>query len=253
MMKSGILLRLAAVGAIACFLFPAAAEESAKKPAHFLIGNSLTWDTVPSKLDGDVQWHVDCGKNLAYIYENPEMPCVKSSTLWPKALNEKQYDLISVQSHYGTTLDEEAAVISEWVWIQPKATFVIHTGWARSESRAVEYAAEEATGKMQHCRAYIDALLTKLRELHPDRKFHQTHAQELLAKLAADIEANVAPFEKVEEIYRDAIHMNVVAGRYLMHNAMRHAMRQARSHAGFEKIDPKLKAYLDSLLDTLDG
>lgn len=27
----------------------------------YLIGNSLTWDTVPPLLSGDVQWHVDCG------------------------------------------------------------------------------------------------------------------------------------------------------------------------------------------------
>ena len=40
-------------------------------PSYYLIGNSLTWDTVPSKLDGDVQWHVDCGKSLPFIYENP--------------------------------------------------------------------------------------------------------------------------------------------------------------------------------------
>ena len=49
--------------------------------SYFLIGNSLTWDTVPSKLDGDVQWHVDCGKSLPFIYENPQKPCVKTSTL----------------------------------------------------------------------------------------------------------------------------------------------------------------------------
>jgi hypothetical protein len=46
----------------------AAAEETR---SFYLIGNSLTQDTVPSGLDGDVQWHVDCGKSLPFIYENP--------------------------------------------------------------------------------------------------------------------------------------------------------------------------------------
>ena len=33
----------------------------------FLIGNSLTWDTVPSQLGPEVKWHVDCGKSLLIL------------------------------------------------------------------------------------------------------------------------------------------------------------------------------------------
>lgn len=219
--------------------------------SFFLIGNSLTWDTVPSKLDGDVQWHVDCGKSLPYIHAHPEKPCVKSSTLWPKALAEKQYDLVSLQSHYGAALTEDAATILKWVAMQPRAVFVIHTGWARHESRADEWGKEAPGEKMEHSRAYLDALLKKLRAAHPDREFRRTRCMDLLAKVADDIAAGKAPFEKIEDVYRDAIHMNVVTGRYLMHNAMRHALGQPRSAAGFEKLDPKLKAYFDGLLDAL--
>ena len=82
--------------------------------SFYLIGNSLTQDTLPSLLDGDVQWHVDCGKSLPFIYENPGQPCVKNSTLWPEALKAKQYNVISVQVHYGSNLDSDAAVIVEW-------------------------------------------------------------------------------------------------------------------------------------------
>jgi hypothetical protein len=103
-------------------------EDDSAGRSIFLIGNSLTWDTVPPKLDGDVQWHVDCGKSLPFMYENPQKPCVKSSTLWPEALAEKQYDIVSVQVHYGSTLDEDAAVIGAWLALQPKAVFVLHTG-----------------------------------------------------------------------------------------------------------------------------
>ena len=46
--------------------------------------------------------------------------------------------------------------------------------------------------------------------------------------------------------------MNVVSGRYLMHNAMRHALGQPRSAVGFEKLDPEHRAYFDALLDELD-
>lgn len=226
---------------------------SAGAASVFLIGNSLTWDTVPSRLDGDVQWHVDCGKSLPYIHAHPEKPCVKTSTLWPGALKGKQYDVVSVQSHYGATLDEDAATISKWVAMQEKAVFVVHTGWARHESRAKEWEAGRPGEKMEHSVAHLDALLKKLRAAHPGREFRRTRCMDLLARVADDIAAGKAPFEKVEDVYRDAIHMNVVTGRYLMHNAMRHALGQPRSAVGFEKLEPKVKAYLDGLLDELSA
>ncbi len=225
-------------------LAPAAAA------SFFLIGNSLTWDTVPSRLDGDVQWHVDCGKSLPYIHANPEAPCVKSSTLWPEALAEKQYDVISVQAHYGSTLDEDVAVISHWMEMQEKAVVVIHTGWARQVSLKEEYALKKAPTEMAHSPLYIRALIARLEEAFPGRTIRQTHAQDYLNKVAADIETGKAPFEKLEDVYRDAIHMNLVTGRYLMHNVMRKALGQTPSDQGFEKITPEAKAYFDEVLKT---
>lgn len=233
---------------LAILALPATAEEPR---SFYLIGNSLTQDTVPSKLDGDVQWHIDCGKSLPFIYENPEKPCVKNSTLWPEALKGKSYDVISVQVHYGSTLEQDVAVLSEFVRMQPKAVFVIHSGWARAASRAEEYSAKSSGGKMQHSPAYLDAVVKKLRELHPGRIFRQTRAQDLLARVAADIVAKKAPFSRLEDFYRDDIHLNVITGRYLMHNAMRHALEQPRSVAGFETIPSPVKTYLDGILDTL--
>ncbi|QDT44263.1 hypothetical protein Pan241w_43710 [Gimesia alba] len=226
------------------------AEEKAK--SYYLIGNSLTWDTVPSLLDGDVQWHVDCGKSLPYIHAHPEKPCVKNSTLWPTALKEKQYDLISVQPHYGSTLAEDVDTISKWVKMQPKATFIIHTGWARSATRADEYASSDVSGKLQHSPAYINALIAALKKQFPDREFKQTYAINLLEQVDADIKQNKAPFDQITDLYRDAIHMKTDSGRYLMHNAMRHAMGQPRSEKGYEKVDPKVKQYLNQVLDTLN-
>lgn len=220
--------------------------------SFYLIGNSLTWDTVPSLLEGDVQWHVDCGKSLPYIFAHPEKPCVKNSTLWPVALKEKQYDLISVQSHYGSTLKEDADVISKWVEMQPKATFIIHTGWARSKTRAEEYANQDVTGKMQHSPEYINALLAELKKRYPDRQFKQTYAINLLEQVESDIKNQKAPLNQISDLYRDAIHMKTDSGRYMMHNAMRHAMGQPRSEKGYEKLDPKMKQYLNTVLDTLN-
>jgi hypothetical protein len=228
---------------------PGAAESST--PSYYLIGNSLTNDTVPSRLDGDTQWHIDCGKSLPYIFHNPAQPCVKSSLSWPEALEQKAYDFVSVQVHYGSTLPEDLEVITQWIEMQPTAIIIIHSGWARAASQAEEYAVTNDDGPMMHSPAYLQGLLSALRKRYPERIFRETHAQDLLARIASDIADGKGPFNHLQDLYRDDIHLHVVTGRYLMHNAMRHAMGQPRSAVGFEKLPPTIKIYLDAVLDTL--
>lgn len=216
--------------------------------SYFLIGNSLTWDTAPSRLDWDVQWHVDCGKSLPFIFENPQEPCVKTSTLWPDALRTKQYDFLSLQSHYGATLDEDLAVISKWIEMQPEAVIVIHTGWAHHAKRAEEYDSRDVSGPMRHSPAYFAALLERLTTKYPKREFRQTHAIDLLARVARDVEAGQSPLTDVAQLHRDKIHVTVDQGRYLMHNAMRRALGQPVSAKGFEKVSVESKNYLDAVL-----
>jgi len=232
-------------------LTASAQAQEATPRSYYLIGNSLTWDTVPSLLSGDVQWHVDCGVNLPHIYAKPDKPCVNTSTLWPTALRDKQYDVVSVQPHYGSTLAQDVETISAWMKLQPKAVFVIHSGWAPQASRADEFASYTQPLEMTHSPGYIRALLGELRRLHPDRELRQTMAQNLLAFIDDDIAAGRAPFKNLAELYRDDIHLTN-DGRYLMHNTMRRALGQSPSAAGFEKVDPKTKAYLDGVLAWLD-
>lgn len=209
----------------------------------YLIGNSLTWDTSPSKLDGNVQWHVDCGKPLTYIRDNPKAPCVKSSTLWPSALSSTQYDYVAVQPHYGTTIDEDVEVISQWVEQQPKAVFVIHTGWARHAQFVDEWADQSPAGKLTHSKAHNEELLRRLRTKYPDREFRCTEATKLLKLIASDIAEEKAPIKKLEDLYRDAIHMKLDTGRFLMHNAMRQSLGQPLL-TQWPKIDSEMQAYL---------
>jgi hypothetical protein len=222
--------------------------QQASSKNNYLIGNSLTWDTIPGLLDGDIQWHVDCGKPLPYIYDNPTEPCVKTSTIWPKALNAKQYDQISIQPHYGSTLESDFETISKWVQAQPSATIIIHTGWAYSAEREAEYALTTSCGEMKHSIAYFDDLLAKLRNAFPGRTFKRTKAMDILQLAQMDIDDSKSPFKDISELYRDKIHMTHEAGRYLMHNAMRHALGQPFSCNGFDKTSQDLKPYLDSLL-----
>ncbi len=222
-------------------------EPSSSPSKIFLIGNSLTWDTLPGLLDGDVQWHVDCGKNLKYIHDNPTAPCVKTSTLWPEALKSKQYDLLSVQPHFGTSLDEDVAVISAWLKLQPSAVLVIHTGWNRAAEFDAAYHAAVDTRQMTHSPAYFQALTSKLVELHPDRTIRSTSAIDVLDEMYQEIQQGQAPFKNFAELYRDEIHMTTQVGRYLMHNLMRIALNQPLSDQGFQ-IDAPQKEYITQKL-----
>lgn len=222
-------------------------DASARK--IFLIGNSLTWDTVPARLDESPQWHVDCGKSLKYIFEHPEKPCVGSSYLWPDALKNEKYDVLAVQPHYGTTIDEDMQVISVWIEMQPQATVIIHTGWAKSAVLLEEFADEDSAGVLTHSRVYFDELLSRLQQKYPQTEFRTTHAMRLLIELQKLIDSREAPLTGVEEIYRDAIHMTTSGGRYMMHNAMRETIGQPRTSDGFTGISPELKTVLDQLLD----
>jgi len=216
----------------------------------YLIGNSLTWDSLPGLLDGDVQWHVDCGKNLQYIFDNPASPCVKTSTPWNEALKAKQYDTLCVQPFFGTTLEQDLQVISAWMALQPTAGLVIHTGWNRADNFEKDYHANAEVNLMIHSPAYFQALQTQLQAKHPDRSIRISAALDVLDHIWHDIEQGKAPFQSFPELYRDEIHMTTQAGRYLMHNVLRQSMQQPQSDQGFQ-LEATQKVYLDQRLRDL--
>jgi hypothetical protein len=244
-------LSLCLIAIVAAMCADESRSDQPVKKSFFVIGNSLTWDTVPGLLSGDVQWHVDCGKSLPFLRANPDKPCVKSSTLWPAAFKQKQYDVVSVQPHYGSTLIQDVETISAWMKTQPKAVFVIHSGWAHHAAREEEFANPDPTEKMQHSPAYYRALVAELRRLHPGRTLRQTRAINLLAQIAEDIAAKKAPFDDITDLHRDVIHMKHESGKYLMHNAMRHALGQPMSAVGFKEMDANVRRYLNGVLALL--
>lgn len=238
-----------ALGCLLC-LSSFCAGQDAPQSKVFLIGNSLTWDTLPGLLDGNIQWHVDCGKNLKYIYEHPKKPCVRTSTSWDKALSRQQFDVLCVQPHFGTNLDEDADTISKWLSTQKKAKLVIHTGWSRHEDfcRDYESAGADAAIKMCHSPKYFSLLEEKLRAKHPGLQLTSTHAIEILHSICEDVENEAAPVEKLSDLYRDDIHVTTQAGRFLMHNLMRVAIGQKVSEQGFQ-VEQPLRGYLRAKVD----
>ncbi len=241
---------LALLGGLSA-LAVASHRQAEAQPRVFLIGNSLTWDAIPQRLDGAeagrVQWHVYCGKNLRFIRDNPAGHCVDSSTPWPGALADGAYDFLSIQPHLGTTLAEDTAIVVEFAAKQPHAVLVLHTAWMDLEPFPAAFAANRTDGPMQPSPAYFDALLAGVREALPDREIRTTNCHTLLYAIHRDAAAGRGPFRSLAELGRDPIHMNVGPGRYLVHNAMRRALGQPPTVAGFE-VTPEAKAYLDAKL-----
>jgi hypothetical protein len=230
---------------------PVIAEEAQVRAKIFLIGNSLTWDTLPGLLAGDVQWHVDCGKSLQQLHDQPAQPCVKSSTPWPQALSEKQYDYLCVQPFTGTDLKADVAVISKWLEMQPAAVLVLHTGWSRAEDFEKSYHAPlDDAQRMVHSTAYFEKLRAELQAKFPQREIRTTGALVVLDAIWHDVQQNAAPLASFKDLYRDDIHMTTQTGRYLMHNVMRRALGQAPSAQGFQ-IEAAERDYLDAKLSQL--
>ncbi len=213
----------------------------------FLIGNSLTWDTMPSSLDGEVLWHVDCGKSLPYIHKHPESPCVKSSTLWPRALRLGPFDFVVFQSHYGSTVEQDAVTIESWLMDQPDATLVLHTGWARQASLRDELTAGIDT--MQHNEAYFNALRERLLRNRPTLQIRSTNAFKVLAEIDRDIQSGNAPVSQIAEFYRDDIHMSLELGRPMMHSLMRIALGQNMNFQPKALIEEAVADYVQQQLD----
>jgi hypothetical protein len=221
------------------------AQESSKKV--YLIGNSLTWDTLPVLLGEGVEWHVDCGKNLQYLYDNPQEPCVKSSVTWPEALKTEQYDILCVQPHFGTTLKQDVEVIGAWLKMQPKADLLIHTGWNRNADFEAVYHASIDHDRMVHAPVYFERLVGELRKKFPSKTIRTTQAVMRLDEIYHEIEKGETPFKSFTDLYRDDIHLSHHVGRYFVHNLMRLHLGRPLSDQGFQ-IEASHKAYFDRKL-----
>lgn len=209
----------------------------------YAIGNSLTWDTIPSGYATD--WHVYCGRNLDYINSNPNSHCVPSSLPWTTALTTKSYDFVIVQPHFGTTLSQDTDIISNWIQMQPNATFVVHSGWSFHFRHESDYNAGMSTN-MVHSPEYFSSLINNLHQANPGREIRFNPAIEVLEAIRVDIANGAGPFDALSDLYRDNIHMNYDSGYYLMHNLMRTTLGLEISDSAFLDVPIGTRDYLDS-------
>ena len=252
-------MRMLAVLLLAAVPLGAARADLAANSQVF-IGNSLTWDTVINRFDGEQTWHIECGQSLDYIYQHPDAPCETSSTPWPTALASQQFDYLVVQPYRATSLAADAAAISAWWQLQPTATLVIHDAWGGHATAHDEFHDADLfndDGLAVHSVDYARALIAELRAnaANPAGDIRLTQTSAMIDAIYHDIEAGVGPYDDLADIYRDDLHMAAgppladnKEGRYLVHNAMRQALGQPLSVAGFEGIDPAKQAYLDGVI-----
>ncbi|MFK8016302.1 MAG: hypothetical protein AB8G17_12780 [Gammaproteobacteria bacterium] len=235
------------IATLAALLLTAAVHAGPAKTIY-TIGNSLTEDTAPW-LYADA-WHVFCSRNLAFIYEFPDQHCNASSTPWPDALTKQQYEFVTVQPFNGTSLQEDFELISLWMLMQPRATFVVHSGWAEHALHNDSYNAESIK-LMVHSPAYFSALVEMLRERFGYHRVRFNPAFEANERIRRDILSGVAPFSMFDDLFLDSIHMTRKTGRYLQHNLMRRTLGMPPSAEGFATVAPHVRVYLDGVVDAV--
>ncbi len=216
-------------------------------PTIFTIGNSLTWDTVPSRYA--TNWHIDCNQNLQSIYDNPDRTCVPSSITLSQGLTQNTYDFVTVQPFVGTFQNQDVAIISEWMTLQPDAIFVIHAGWTTHANHTDAYNTPNTTGKMDYSPAYFADLIDDLKAIHPTREIRFNPAFEALELIKQDISNDIGPYTDLSDVYRDDVHLTITDGRYLMHNLMRTTLGLPLSATGFETVTPQTQAYMNAKIE----
>lgn len=215
------------------------------------IGNSLTWDTIPSGLDGDVTWSTYCGKSISYIHDNPDDFCIENSTRWPDALD-SDTEVFTVQPHFGDELFNAADIVDTWAALAPNATIVVHTGWTHQFRWDQHWnSGLPADNTMVHSPEWYSAFVGELRSRGHHVQLNP--AMFALDRIRRDIGAGVGPFSNFDELFRDTIHMDFGVGKYLQHNLMRTTLGQPIFSAGFSDVSEVEREYLNSVIQAVSG
>ena len=125
------LIGMFSIRCLSAFIIATFIATSVLSQSLFSIGNSLTFDALRN-FEGSYDHTINCNQNLDRIFNNPDQTCLPQLTgarPWDEAFENENYDFVTVQPFAGTSLSQDVAAISEWMRLQPDATFIIHTGW----------------------------------------------------------------------------------------------------------------------------
>lgn len=219
------------------------AEENHKV---FMIGNSLTWGSLPNELGLDVNYHVQTNNNLHQIHTTPFING-PGSIMWQEALVNNQYDVLILQVYRGSTLVQDFEAIKTFADMQPNADIIIFTGWPMHTIFEERFYAspENLTGQSL---TYIYALEGAVSAEYPDRNVFVTEHLRVLEKIRLDSASGSGHFDELADLFRDETHLSYIEGRYLSHNLIRKSLGLPISTPeGFE-VSKLTKFYLDCVI-----
>ena len=219
---------------------------SALSQPLYSIGNSLTFDAL-RHFGGSFEQTINCNQNLDTIFNNPSDTCLPQraeSVPWDEAFATEEFEFVTVQPFRGTSLSQDVAAISEWMRLQPEATFIVHTGWTTPGLRESDFDAPLNPELLSYGPAYFDALIEELESAFPGRTIASTNVIGTLDDIANDIEAGVGPIESIESLYRDAIHFNLT-GQYIATQSFNLLTGTPLDEAQFSSLSSEVTDYLD--------
>jgi hypothetical protein len=194
--------------------------------ATFHIGNSLTWDSVPSHLPNIAGYHIRCGSSLPGIADNPTDTCIAPNFgFYQDALANHDWDVVFVQPFDDSTLPQDAAFIRDIHAREPSAQLVIYESWPDRDNFVDDWF-QPLGAESQRSRAYFDALSQELSDVPHDR----LRVGETLLDLSQS--------HDIASWYRDGIHLGDATGRYVPHASVYHYL-----HGGWP-------SYWDSFSDS---
>lgn len=192
------------------------------------IGNSITWDALPSLLDELAAeqghehvagWHIACSSDLEEIWASPDYTCIDSPEPFGKyteALTQHEWDHVTLQPwRTGGTLASDAARILDFIELartnpaNRDTRFFIYQGWARLAyfSSWTQHVADADDTRSVTARQYFEHLLDRVRS-QTDAAVGLIPTGEVFYQLYGSGTVGAA------ELYRDGFHASYGIGRY---------------------------------------
>ena len=202
----------------------------------YCVGNSLTCDMQPKGVGSMaltigvpmiVGEHVKAGTPLNKIWDNPDdfikYIAVKSFT---EMLPNNKWDIVTLQPHRNSTLDQEKAAFKKFVDLTRKnpknkdTIFYIYAAWPKYNKgdNYQEKWNQDLPEDRQSilCKKYFDLLIEELRLELPGIKIYMIPVGEVLNRIDQEIKnGKLKDVKDICQFYRDSIHASMTAGRYV--------------------------------------
>ena len=209
------------------------------------IGNSLTWDGQPVKvqemsasqgIDHSEGHHIRTGSSLPTIFN--DTPCSGTCIIGDEygefdvALPNNHFDVVFMQPHHNSTLGDDQTIIGQMINMSLGADrYVIYGTWPHTNAGADYQAAwdapitntpSQALSSTTRRRAYFTTLTDNVRDAFPNKEIHLLPLGDILYRLDQIIKADAFPdpsYTDAFDFYDDEQHLTNT-GRWIAANAL---------------------------------